>query len=322
MKTFWHARLRLTLLYVVISYFLLGLFTFAAIRSEQQAFEAIAQVVHSRVRGPIFNVVFERQLSNFEANFTRRLLVFDVLLLLAATAASYFLSGRTLAPIEEMVRKQEAFAADASHELRTPLTTMTLEIDAYRRTHSAMEPEMSTLLISLKEEIGRMTGLASGLLQLVRLNQVDQLARSKVDAREIVVQAVASLKDQFKDMNLVVEPSKPLWVKANREQLRQCVLILLDNAYKYTPKGGWVRVETSKQENKVQVCVFNSGEGIDPEDLPHIFERFYRGVHANASGTGLGLAIARGFMQLQEGDVSVLSTAVETKFCLEMPALS
>src|SRR5690606_18728153 len=104
----------------------------------------------------------------FSSDFARRLIAFDVVVFGLATVASYILSGRTLRPIETMVKEQEQFAADASHELRTPLSNIAMEIEAHRRSKPKMAKDDAQLLSSIQSEVERMRAMVAGLLTLVR----------------------------------------------------------------------------------------------------------------------------------------------------------
>src|SRR5258708_11635307 len=170
MNAFYKARLKLTLWYIFISFCLLTIFTLAAIRAEQTAFDRIVQVISNPVTRPHLTALLDSRINNFERTFTTKLFLFDGLLLIFASIASYFLSGITLKPIQEMVRLQDDFAADASHELRTPLTTIGIEIEALKRTETNIPPAYKQVFTSIQEEVLRMRGIVDGLLTLVRYN--------------------------------------------------------------------------------------------------------------------------------------------------------
>lgn len=295
---------------MVISYSLLAVFTVAVISAERQAFAQVIDLVHSHVRGVVFNIYLQQQIEDFEAHFSQWLLLFDAVILILATIASYFLSGRTLAPIERAMQDQERFAADASHELRTPLASMAMEIEAYQRG-AKTKSETTAMMSSLQEEIRRMTGMVDGLLKLVRTNEDGRknLPKERLNWRELVEGCLLLVGSRLVDKHLRVttDLAEAGSVVGNADELKQVVLILLDNAIKYTPGGGGVRVSTAKVGSKAELVVFNDGVDIPADDLPHIFDRFYRGATAGDEGSGLGLAIARTMVELYGGSIAVAS---------------
>lgn len=313
MKTFNSTRLKLTLWYMLISYSLLILFTIAVISAERQAFAQVIDLVHSHVRGVVFNIYLQQQIEAFESHFSRWLLLFDAIILVLATAASYFLSGRSLAPIVQAMQDQERFAADVSHELRTPLASMAMEIEAYQRGDKNAHTTKQ-VMASLQEEVKRMTGIVTGLMHLVRLDQVDStsqlLLQQPVDMSALVSKALESVSRQMTERQLKLKShiATAMLVKGNPDELRQVVLILLDNALKYTPIKGLIEVDLIQEEEHVRLTVFNSGPGIIESDLSHVFDRFYRGQNVvGDEGSGLGLAIARHIVEQHSGAIAVAS---------------
>lgn len=313
MKAFSAARIKLTLWYMFISYSLLALFTAAVISAERQAFAQVIDLVHSHVRGIVFNVYLQQQIEDFEANFSRWLLLFDSVILIIATAASYFLSGRTLAPIEKVMQEQERFTADMSHELRTPLASMAMELEAYQRSRQSRS-ETAELVSSLQAEIKRMSGMVSGLMRLARLDQAKAEQISKrddqlVDMRQVVESGLAIVEPLAIERRLRIDSTmSPVGeVLGSPDELLQMVLILLDNAVKYSSGGGIIRIRLSGQKDQIKLTVFNSGSGISAKDLPLVFNRFYRGQNAGDEGSGLGLAIARHIVELYGGSIAAAS---------------
>lgn len=312
MSSFSTARIKLTLWYMVISYSLLLLFTIAVITAERQAFSQVIDLVHSHVRGIVFNVYLQQQIEEFEQSFSRWLFIFDGLILIVATVASYFLSGRTLKPIEKAMKEQQRFAADVSHELRTPLASMSMEIEAYQRG-AKTKTETTELVDSLQQEIKRMSGLVAGLMKLVRLEQSDgqkDLIKQPVEVASLIENCLEAIKlpMQQQKLTLTTKLDETALVIGNPDELKQVMLILFDNAVKYTPKKGQLQVEVAKTKTEVKIIVFNSGPGIAKEDIGHVFDRFYRGANAKGDeGSGLGLAIARYIVEQYGGSIAVAS---------------
>jgi signal transduction histidine kinase len=243
----------------------------------------------------------------------------DIVLLIASTLVSYFLSGRTLAPIEEMVHRQQSFAADASHELRTPLTNIALEIEAHKRTTHSTQEEQMAVLTSIQAEVDRMKGIVEGLLRFVRAEQVDPQPRIKTDLSHVLQSCLDLSRQQFllKNISFTEQLEKDVIGTLAVDLFRQLIHILLDNAAKYTPVGGVVLVSLSQRNREIIVQVENSGPGIAEEDLSHIFERFYRGERQKEqAGTGLGLAIAHELTAQLNGRLRVQLHPNRTVFAL------
>lgn len=309
MNQFSKARLILFGWYIVISLFLLTAFTFVAIQAERQSFSQIERMLSNRIQRPVLSEILERRLFEFSSDFRERLLYFDVILFLVATAASWFLSGKTLEPVEEMVKKQEEFSADASHELRTPLTSIIMEIEATKRTQKKIPKHIDESLNNIKEEALRMKHLVNNLLILVRSSSGATPAFTTFSINSAAEEAFDSLKNQAHDKHLefIYEKCSPINIRGNKEAIKQMFIVLLDNAIKFTPSGS-VTIRIVKEGNLVKVDITDTGIGIPSKDLTHIFERFYR-VHTrtNSQGTGLGLAIAKKIAEEHRGKIAVIS---------------
>lgn len=242
-----------------------------------------------------------------------QLVVTNTAILAIGGFASYYLARRTLEPIEEAHEAQKRFTADASHELRTPLTAMRTEIEV-----SLMDPKLSLKdakgqLRSNLEELTRLTNLSEGLLQLAQLD-AQPLAFAPVQLAEIVDTARATVqhKATAKHVKISAKLPKDMSVNAEETSLTECFTILLDNAVKYSPEGGKVVVEARQAGRHVELSVRDNGDGIPPEKIPHIFDRFYRADDARTTGSapdgyGLGLAIAKHIIALHGGDIGVKS---------------
>jgi len=197
--------------------------------------------------------------------------------------------------LESTLEGQKRFVADASHELRNPLAAIRLNLlSLLNRLHPRLEPEERELLASLTREAERLSRLVADLLTLARADAGLGLDLSPLDLHEVAREALeqSRILGEGLEMELLSSPGK--WVLGNRDYLKQFLLILLDNAIKYTPRGGRVEVEVESGNGEVVVGVRDTGPGIPPEERERIFERFYRREEARPKpGAGLGLAIAR-----------------------------
>lgn len=242
------------------------------------------------------------------------------------------LSERFQYDLAEMKRLEEIrkeFVANVSHELRTPIST----IRAFAETllEGALQDEERALEfvkeISLSSE--RMEKLVEDILQISALESGKMPPRFETASlMKIASEVVASLIPfaQQKQVVLRIEPFGDLSeVHADREQMRRVFINLIENAIKYTPERGCVRVFALSDEGSVRVMIEDNGIGISPEDLPRIFERFYRADKARSremGGTGLGLSIVKRIVELHGGSVGVESALGKgTKFFFKIPAL-
>lgn len=229
--------------------------------------------------------------------FTLGLLNFSILVL--SGAGGYFLAGRTLEPISEMVEEQKEFIGNASHELKTPLTSLKTEIEVFLRSKKTTLAEANRLLKSNLEEVNKMQNLSNYLLELNRYESDKELAMIKVDLKSVVLEAAGKMKIK-KDLH------KSL-VTGNSDALVELVKILLDNAFKYGGKNPEVSVRVTSKTIEVS----DTGVGISSVDMPHIFERFYRADRSRSKekvdGYGLGLPIAESIARAHGAKISVVS---------------
>jgi signal transduction histidine kinase len=227
--------------------------------------------------------------------------------------------------LQAAFEREQRFTADAAHELRTPLTVMKGRIEV-ARTRLRTSAEYDKTLRELEQEVTRLIRLTQGLLLLARIDRGQLLFSSQaVDLSQLletIAEQVRPLADA-RQISLVSDLPAELWVQGDPDHLIGLFLNLLDNAVKYTPEAGVVRLRSSNSNNSVQVTVSNTGAGISPEHLPHLFERFYRTEAARSQdrgGAGLGLAIAYEIARLHGGAIAAQSQpGQETIFTVTLP---
>lgn len=211
-------------------------------------------------------------------------------------------------------RSQERFVADASHELRAPLTAIQANLDLLNR-HPGMTPEHQAEAIrEASREADRLARLVADLLVLARADAGIPVRREIVELDRTVLEVVKEARGLARGQLLAVPEVVPTTVMGDRDRLKQLLLVLLDNAIKYTPTGGQVAVTLRRIGGAAQVVVRDSGVGIPAEDLPRVFERFYRADPARSrdpGGTGLGLSIAKWIAQQHGGDLTLASAPQE-----------
>ena len=231
-----------------------------------------------------------------------------------------------LASIETAYQAQQRFVADASHELRAPLTAIQGNLELLRLHPNMLAADRDEALAEAERETNRLTRLVADLLALARADAGVALHRRAVALDEVVLDTFRTARTLATGQELVLEPFEPVQVVGDEDRLKQLVLILVDNALKYTPADARVLLGLRQLGTEAEVLVRDTGVGIGEDDLPHVFERFYRADPArnrDSGGTGLGLPIARWIARQHGGDVTLESTAGHgTTAIIRLPALA
>jgi signal transduction histidine kinase len=229
-------------------------------------------------------------------------------------AAGYFLAGKTLKPIERMLTEQKRFVADASHELRTPLTAMRTEIEVAMRDKKLNLIGAKRLLKSNLEETDKMQKLSNYLLTLSKYQTTNSpFKKEPLDLASIIQTVIDKYTLTASQKNLqLISKARNIMVEANKESLLELINILVDNAIKYSRPKGKIVISTDKTGSSTSFSVHDNGIGIDPFDLPHIFDRFYRADSSRSKsktdGYGLGLSIAKEIVDHHGGTINVESS--------------
>jgi PAS domain S-box-containing protein len=234
-------------------------------------------------------------------------------------------SQRDITPMKELDRLKSQFVSNVSHELRTPLTNIKL----YQRyLREGRRPNLQDRFFDILErETQRLEQIIESLLALSRLETGIRPFRSEmVDLNDLARNVVAEHQHiaQAQGISLLFEPSSRLpHVMADRKQMAVVLDNLLANALSYTPDGGSVWVATDRDQEAVYLFVRDTGYGIAPEEIGHVFERFYRGQASEAmgvAGAGLGLSIVKQILELQQGTIEVDSQVGQgTSFTITLP---
>ena len=232
--------------------------------------------------------------------------------------ASRFFANRSITPVKEAFEKQKQFIADASHELKTPLTIINTNADVLLSNSEDTIHNQSKWLHYIKSEAERMTSLTNDLLYLTEMDDSrSTMVYSKFNLSEAVENIILTMEAVIFEKHVALEYDiePDLTVQGNSEQIKQVIMILLDNAVKYTNPKGTVTLSLKKQHNDVVLSVTNTGDGIAPEHLTRIFDRFYRTDASRArkqGGYGLGLAIAKSIIEQHKGKIYAKSTVGES----------
>jgi signal transduction histidine kinase len=240
------------------------------------------------------------------------LVVGGVVALLVASGAGAAYASRALVPIRrslvaqrEALRRQREFAADASHELRTPLTVIRASVEDLERHRDEPVATVGSALTDIREEVDHLAGMVDDLLLLARSDSgAVALERVNVDVGDVASSGASTLGPvaAAKGVVISVDP-EPAEVIGDPIRLRQLVVILVDNAVRHVPTGGHVTVRVRADASQATLVVEDDGPGIRPEDLPRVFDRFYRATGAPGEGTGLGLAIAAWIVERHDGRI-------------------
>ena len=228
-----------------------------------------------------------------------RLVDFNILVLLAAGLLSYLLARRTLEPIEASHQRQKRFTADVSHELRTPLTSLKMNSEVALMDKTASKDELRDVLSSNVEDAAKMELLIGSLLRLTKLDEdTGRLALSPQSSAALLDGAISQIAPQADAKKLkTINDAADTSVMADNDALTQLLVILLDNAVKYSPEKGTIHIKSQTKDGRYELHIVDEGPGISQEALPHVFERFYREDKARTSGDtegyGLGLSIAK-----------------------------
>jgi signal transduction histidine kinase len=269
---------------------------------------------------------------NAERAFLNTLLVIMLigygLAVICAVVIGYLLAGRALIPIQQAWQKQQQFVSDASHELRTPLAVIQAKTDLLFRSPSATIEEKSEDISTIAKECRRLSKLVANLLTLAR-SDANQLEIIKQPFRldELVQEIVAHYAEiaTYQGKTMKHDTDSPIVFVADKERIHQLLVILLDNAMKYTDEGGQIILSCRQTSSTITLVVQDNGIGIAKEDLPKIFDRFFQGDKARSKpdGAGLGLSIAKWIVEKHDGKIKVESQLGQgTRFEITFPKQS
>ena len=246
--------------------------------------------------------------------------------LAAFFVVSVLLSNWAVRPVERAWRQQQQFIADASHELKTPLTVIIANDSILASQPDATVASQMQWIESTETEARLMQGLVNDMLYLAQMEDGErEHVLSRLDFSDVVQNVALQFESVAFERGVLIESSIAPGMEVNGDQMRlmRMVATLVDNACKYTESNGSVRVTLEKRSQVCRLSVHNSGTPIAPDDLPHLFDRFYRADKARTSGKGgygLGLSIAKSIAEDHGGTIRVASSAAEgTTFTVELP---
>lgn len=242
------------------------------------------------------------------------LLVVNGIILVFSASAGYFLAGRTLKPIQEMVDEQNRFVTDSSHELRTPITALKTSIEVGLRDRKLDLKQAKELLESNLEEVNDLQTLSDNLLILAKSQAAQtSLNLQTLSLKDVVNEAIGKVKAMAMEKGIKIDQSiEQVELEGDKDELIRLLVIFLDNAIKFSHRNTSLSLKGERIDKKVKIIISDQGIGIEEKEIPHIFDRFYRTdksrSKANIPGYGLGLSIAQKIVQLHKGAIAVKST--------------
>ncbi|HEY5667801.1 MAG TPA: HAMP domain-containing sensor histidine kinase [Candidatus Saccharimonadales bacterium] len=274
-----------------------------------------------------FNSYRQQRIHQSEDNLKLNLVLLNVGTLLFGAVLSYEFARRTLQPIEEAFEAQGRFTADASHELRTPLTAMQTSIEVGLRNPELTLARAKTLLGDTLDEVKKLSALSNGLLKLTRSGGGD-MPKTPVQLNKIATEAVNQLELAASNKRILIKNDVGKeQVLGDHVSLKELVVILLDNAIKYSGEQTTITLSSKRQGRFVYLSVSDQGVGMKAIDMAHIFDRFYRADQSRSrdhhvEGYGLGLSIAQKIAEAHSGSIEVKSKLGEgSTFTVKLPEL-
>ena len=227
--------------------------------------------------------------------------------------------------LEQLDKSRSQFVSNASHELKTPLSTMKILIETLMYQDPPDPAMTKEFLTDANQEIDRLNRIVSDLLTLVNIDNGMKLNLAELDIGALLEEQVKRLAPLARENGVELDCAlkETLEVNGDQTKLQQVVYNIIDNAIKYTPRGGEVHCALNRSGKKAVIRVTDTGVGIPAEDLPHIFDRFYRVDKARSretGGTGLGLSIVKQFVLLHGGTIDARSAPGKgSTFIIELP---
>jgi signal transduction histidine kinase len=328
---FHSARLQLTVWYLLIIMVISISFSAFIYLGASREYDRIINIEHYRVGHPVQPGIAPQRMQTdielFSASpqqdtdlaewaklrVLEALFGINVLILFLSALAGYFLAGRTLRPIKNMLDEQNRFITDASHELNTPLTALKTSLEVNLRNNKLDLKQATEVLKSNLEDVNSLQSLSEELMGVVMYQkQNGNFKLAKVSLPEIINVSVERVKSLANKKKIQIKVNMPkISIVGDKKSLEDLFVILLDNAIKYTEGKQAINVTVKKEDSILSIFVKDGGVGINKEDLPHIFDRFYRADRSRTKqrvgGYGLGLSIAKRIINLHNGNIRVES---------------
>jgi signal transduction histidine kinase len=323
-NVFESTRLKLTALYVVTMLVIMVIFSGALynaiaknvrVRLNTRPNVGFGFVAEPRIPIEIQRVVREEIL----ADIRQSIFLLDLFLTLFIALIGYILAGKTLEPVQKAFEKQKRFVADASHDLRTPLTAMQTEIEVALRDKG--EGQARHVLESTLSEVRTLSSLVNDLVLMARIDGDSLPKKNALNITAVLHGVVKKIEPEAHAKKLALTVTVQEGSMLGFESLLvRAFMNVIENAVTYTSSGSITITGVSEKDTYI-VTVTDTGVGIPKDDLPHIFDRFYRGTKARSDvhHSGLGLAITKEIIDLHKGKISIESSEAGTIVTLTLP---
>ncbi len=240
---------------------------------------------------------------------------------------SRYIAGIAIKPLEDSIEREKQFITDISHDLKTPITAILANTDILGKNPSASVADMNQWISGTKQAAANMRTLIEEMLLLSKTETIKEIHTEAVNFTDITEQNALVMESVAyeRDIQYRTKIQKGIYIQANSEYVKRIVASLIDNALKYEAENGSVTVELSVKNGKAQLQVTNQTSVIPKEDLPHIFERFYRSDKSRQANTGhgLGLAIVKNLTDAMNGKINAVSSEKEgTIFTVSFPIIN
>ena len=252
-------------------------------------------------------------------------LLVAVFILIIMIFVSKYLSANAVKPLEYSLKQQKQFIADISHELKTPLAVINANLDLISSRPDTTIKENKKWIDNNKSELFRMNKLIQDMIMLAKTDNyvVDKEKFEILNFSDLVDNSVLSIEALAfeKNIELRADIEDKLYVLGDSTKLKQLIMILLENAIKYSEKDDFIEVCLNKKSGKIILNVTNSGNIISEEKAEHIFDRFYRADASRSQspkGYGLGLSIAKNIVRIHEGEINLLFSNKEKGTCFSV----
>lgn len=330
------ARLKLTLWYVSIIVLITASISLLFYLRTSQVISAEYERINRRLErewigllpppgNPQGRRITIEDLAEAKAQIVLQLLGVNLFVIAFFSIVGYWLTGKTLKPIQTAHEAQRQFVGDAAHELRTPITALKTSLEV-NLLDKKLSKETKTILKENLADVISLESLSQQLLNLARLDE-QPLKLKKAQLYPIILQVVNQVKAIANKKHIAIQLialDKRVAVLANSLLLQEAILVLLDNAIKYSPADSTISITIQQANSGIRVQVTDEGAGIAKNDLQHIFIRFYRADQSrNKQGTngyGLGLSIAQSIITQHHGKITVNSTVGKgSTFTIQLP---
>jgi signal transduction histidine kinase len=253
------------------------------------------------------------------------LVIGGIIIFIISIIVAFYLANKALIPIVKAWQKQQLFVSDASHELRTPLTIIQSKLELLLKSPEKTVKDVGENIAISLSETRRLSKLVKNLLTLAKADsnviELDKKVFCLTKKIDYICEPYMEIAE-FAGKVFIKDLEQEVNIKADEDRITQLIIILLDNALKYTREGDRIKVSLKKKNNKTFIEVEDSGVGISNEDLPYVFDRFYRGDKARGreGGHGLGLSIAEWIVKKHGGNIEINSQeGEETKVQIVFP---